>query len=369
MSRPTEIQVNLGSRSYPIYIGPGLLDRAGDILAPFKPSGVHLVTDTCVEGLYGPRVRAGLARAGLLSDGEEAATVIPEGEESKSLEIAGRIFDDLIRRCLDRRSMLVALGGGVVGDLGGFAAATYLRGIDFVQIPTTLLAQVDSSVGGKVAVNHPLGKNLIGAFHQPRAVLADSEVLVTLPVRELASGLAEGIKHGLIRDGAYLAWIEANGQEIRKCQPQALGKLVEGSCRVKAEVVGADEREAGLRAILNFGHTVGHAIEKVAGYGVWTHGQAVAVGMMAATLISERLGLCRPGLTARLKAILENQHLPTSAGGLKTGELMAAMAQDKKRIDGVQKWILIEEPGKVLITGQVDPALVESVLSELGAAD
>lgn len=366
MSQTVQVQVSLGSRSYPIFIGTGLLDRTGEIVSQFKPSAVHLVTDNKVEELFGDKVRSGLVRAGLISVGDPATTVIPEGEESKSLEVAARVYDDLICRGLDRRSVLISLGGGVVGDLGGFVAATYLRGINFVQIPTTLLAQVDSSVGGKVAVNHPLGKNLIGAFHQPRVVLADPGALLSLPRRELASGVAEGIKHGIIRDPAYLQWIEASGREIRKCEPGALGKLVEGSCRVKAEVVGSDEREAGLRAILNFGHTVGHAIEKVAGYGAWAHGEAVAAGMVAATLISSRLGLCAPDLAARLKSLLDGHGLPTGLAGLKNSALLAAMEHDKKRVDGVQKWVLVEEAGQVRITDQVPRTVVEDVLTELG---
>lgn len=367
MTEIREVRVELGSRGYPIYIGPGMLDRAGEILAGFKPSGIHLITDRKVDALYGDRIRAALRQAGLIAAGEEAATVIPEGEESKSLATASAVYDDLIRRGLDRRAMIVALGGGVVGDLGGFIAATFLRGVDFFQIPTTLLAQVDSSVGGKVAVNHPLGKNLIGAFHQPRAVLADTGTLASLPPRELASGLTEGIKHGMIRDSAYLGWIESNGGAIRKCEPEALGKLVEGSCLVKASVVASDEREAGTRAILNFGHTVGHAIEKTAGYGAWAHGEAVAAGMMAAVLISRRLGLCRPGLEDRLKAILEEHSLPASLQGFSRAGLMKAMSRDKKRVDGVQRWVLIEEPGRVRVTDRVDPQAVEAALEELGA--
>ncbi|HRG72494.1 MAG TPA: 3-dehydroquinate synthase, partial [Thauera aminoaromatica] len=280
------LNVALGERAYPIHIGRGLLGRADLILPHLKTQRVAIVTNEVVGPLYLERLRAGLEDAGVRT----AAVVLPDGEAHKDWETLARIFDMLLAERCERSTTLVALGGGVVGDMGGFAAACYQRGMPFIQVPTTLLSQVDSSVGGKTAINHPLGKNMIGAFYQPRLVLADIDTLDTLPDRELSAGLAEVIKYGLIRDPGFLAWLELNLDRLMARDTDALAWAIERSCRNKAEVVAADETEQGERALLNLGHTFGHAIETGLGYGEWLHGEAVAAGTMMAAELSRRLG-------------------------------------------------------------------------------
>ncbi|HUM92348.1 MAG TPA: 3-dehydroquinate synthase, partial [Candidatus Competibacter sp.] len=301
------LYVELGDRRYPIYIGPGLLDRP-DLLRTHVPGRqVLVVSNTTVAPLYLDRVRAALA--GLRHE----AVVLPDGEQYKTLETLDEIFTALLSHRLDRDCTLVALGGGVIGDMAGFAAACYQRGVHFIQIPTTLLAQVDSSVGGKTAVNHPLGKNMIGAFYQPRCVLADTDTLKTLPDRELSAGLAEVIKYGLIRDLPFLEWLEDHIEQLLARDAAALTEAIERSCRNKADIVAADERETGERALLNLGHTFGHAIETGMGYGEWLHGEAVAVGMNLATDLSARLGWLKGEQVERVRTLLARARLPLNA--------------------------------------------------------
>jgi 3-dehydroquinate synthase len=298
------LYVELGDRRYPIYIGPGLLDRP-ELLRPHIPGRqVLVVSNTTVAPLYLERTCAALT--GLRHE----AVILPDGEQYKTLAVLDEVFTALLRHRFDRNCTIVALGGGVVGDMAGFAAACYQRGVHFIQIPTTLLAQVDSSVGGKTGVNHPLGKNMIGAFYQPRCVLADTDTIATLPDRELSAGLAEVIKYGLIRDLPFLEWLEAHLEALLAREAGALSEAIERSCRNKAEIVAADEREAGERALLNLGHTFGHAIETGAGYGVWLHGEAVAAGMALAADLSARLGWLSGEQVGRILALLERAHLP-----------------------------------------------------------
>jgi len=291
------LSVALGERSYPIHVGAGLLDRAGLIVPFLARKKAAVVTNPTVAAFYLDRVAGVLAREGV----EVVRIVVPDGEERKDWRTLNAIFDALLEQRCARDTTLIALGGGVIGDLAGFAAATYQRGVPFVQIPTTLLAQVDSSVGGKTAINHPLGKNMIGAFHQPQAVVADMQTLETLPERELRSGLAEVIKHGLIRDAAFFSWIEAHVDRLLARDPEALEHAVVRSIAIKAEIVGEDERERGLRALLNFGHTFGHAIETGLGYGAWLHGEAVAAGMVMAADLSRQLGYLSQADSARIR--------------------------------------------------------------------
>ena len=280
------LKVALGARAYPIHIGQGLLDRPDLILPHLRTRKVAVVTNDVVGPLYLERLCAGLRREKV----EIASLVLPDGEARKEWRTLNLIFDMLLRERCERATTLIALGGGVVGDMGGFAAASYQRGIAFIQAPTTLLAQVDSSVGGKTAINHPLGKNMIGAFHQPRLVLADTTTLATLPAREFSAGLAEVIKYGLIRDAGFFAWLEQHIDALRALEPGALAWAIERSCHIKADIVAADETEQGERALLNLGHTFGHAIETGLGYGRWLHGEAVAAGVMMAAELSRRLG-------------------------------------------------------------------------------
>src|SRR5207237_6855526 len=277
------------------------------------------------------------------------------------------VFDALLAAGCDRKTILFALGGGVVGDIAGFAAACYMRGVPFVQIPTTLLAQVDSSVGGKTAINHPLGKNMIGAFHQPLLVLADMETLDTLPQRELRSGLAEVIKHGLIRDAAFFDWLEANLDRLLERDPQALGQAVVRSIAIKAEIVGRDERERGLRALLNFGHTFGHAIETGLGYGAWLHGEAVPAGMVRAADLSRQLGYLSEADSARIRSLFERAGLPTAVRGISPARMRQLMRLDKKAKDGRVHFVLLDWLGALLLRGDVPEGAIEHTLSRLAA--
>jgi 3-dehydroquinate synthase len=340
------LNVDLGERSYPIVIGPGLLDDSALLARHIQGQKVAIVTNTTVAPLYLERVAGHLRGAGR----EVVEIVLPDGEEHKNWQSLNLVYDALLQAKCDRKTTLVALGGGVIGDLTGFAASSYMRGVPFVQIPTTLLAQVDSSVGGKTGINHPLGKNMIGAFYQPRAVLADTATLDTLPARELAAGLAEVIKHGAILDAAFFDWIEANVEQLTKRDPQALAHAIARSCEIKAEVVRKDEREGGLRAVLNFGHTFGHAIENGLGYGEWLHGEAVGCGMVMAADLSARLGLIDPASVERVRALVRAAGLPASAPDLGEARWIELMAVDKKNEGGEIRFILLKPLGSPAIT-------------------
>ena len=342
------LNVALGDRAYPIHIGRGLLDRAELILPHLKTKRVAIVTNDVVGPLYLERLRATLEAAGV----RVSAVVLPDGEANKDWQTLNRIFDMLLSERCERSTTLVALGGGVVGDMGGFAAACYQRGMPFIQIPTTLLAQVDSSVGGKTAINHPLGKNMIGAFYQPKLVLADIDTLATLPDRELAAGLAEVIKYGLIRDPVFLDWLEANLDALVARDPAALAYAIERSCRNKAEVVAADETEQGERALLNLGHTFGHAIETGLGYGEWLHGEAVAAGTMMAAELSRRLGWLQDADIERIATLFARAHLPVWGPRLGASRYLELMAHDKKVEAGKLRLVLLREVGRAVIHGE-----------------
>jgi 3-dehydroquinate synthase len=357
------LSVALGERSYPIHVGAGLLDRA-DLIAPsLVQKKVAVVTNPTVAPLYLERVAAALAREGV----EVVRIIVPDGEEHKDWRTLNGIFDALLEQRCARDTTLIALGGGVIGDLAGFAAATYQRGVPFVQIPTTLLAQVDSSVGGKTAINHPLGKNMIGAFHQPQLVVADMRTLETLPERELRSGLAEVIKHGLIRDAAFFGWIEAHLDRLLTRDPEALEHAVLRSIAIKAEIVGQDERERGSRALLNFGHTFGHAIETGLGYGAWLHGEAVAAGMVMAADLSRQLGLLPEADSARIRSLFARAGLPTSARGITPERMQQLMRLDKKAKGGRVHFVLLERLGAAVLRADVPAGAVDHTLSRLAA--
>ena len=353
------LHVDLGERSYPIHIGQGLLGRPELIRPHIHGRQVMVVSNETVAPLYLEQVRQAL------EDFEQQAVILPDGEEYKNLETLNTIFDALLERRFNRRCTLVALGGGVVGDITGFAAACYQRGVDFIQIPTTLLAQVDSSVGGKTGVNHPLGKNMIGAFHQPNCVLADTDTLNTLDERQLAAGIAEVIKYGLIRDAAFFEWLEKNMARLNARDPEALVFAIERSCRNKAEVVAEDEREAGSRALLNLGHTFGHAIETGTGYGVWLHGEAVAVGMLLAARLSALQGWLDEADVARIETLLLAAHLPVKAPGeMDADRFLELMAVDKKVLDGGLRLVLLRGIGQAVVTPEFDAGLLRRVLEE-----
>ncbi len=354
-----EVKVALGERSYSILIDRGLIPRLGELVRRVLPRARRalVITDANVAQHYGSTARAALEEAGF------ATTVakVPPGEGSKSLAQAFNLYTSCVNAGLERSSVIVALGGGVVGDLAGFVAATYLRGIPFVQVPTTLLAQVDSSVGGKTGVDLPQGKNLVGAFHQPSLVVADLEVLQTLPRRELVAGLAEVIKHAVIRDPGFLHFLESHAEDILALNPAVMGAVVERNCLIKAEVVAADERENGLRAILNFGHTLGHAVEASMGFGKWLHGECVAVGMVAATNIARKAGILQePDLPTRLERLLQRLGLPTRLPPeLAPAALMPLMQRDKKVQDGRIRWVLPVRAGETVVTANLPPEAVE----------
>jgi len=353
------LSVNLGDRSYAIHIGAGLCADARLIPDTLLKGKAVVITNTTVAPLYLETVLAALHARG--------ATCIPvvlrDGEAYKSWETLNKIFDELLTHRCERKTPLIALGGGVIGDLTGFAAATYQRGVPFIQIPTTLLAQVDSAVGGKTAINHPLGKNMIGAFYQPQVVIADMDTLRTLPPRELAAGLAEVIKYGFIRDAEFLDWLENNIDRLTALEPEALAFAVERSCQNKADVVANDERETGERALLNFGHTFGHAIEAGMGYGAWLHGEAVAAGMVMAARFSEKLGLIKSSDVQRVVDILVRAKLPVAAPALGVERYLDLMGHDKKVERGRVKFILLHKPGEAFICDQYDTAALKSVLS------
>ena len=356
---PQQVRIALGDRSYDIHIGAGLLGASAswDGLPP--AAAALIVTNTTVAPLYVEPLRAALATRYRSVFG----VVLPDGEGYKDWSTLNLIFDALLSHGCDRRTVLFALGGGVVGDMAGFAAASYMRGVPFVQVPTTLLAQVDSSVGGKTAINHPLGKNMIGAFYQPVRVVCDLATLRTLPARELSAGLAEVIKYGPIADMAFLDWIEANIEALVGRDPRALAHAVKRSCEIKAGVVGQDERESGLRAILNFGHTFGHAIEAGLGYGEWLHGEAVGCGMVMALRLSQKLGLIDEAFVLRMKALIERAGLPTVGPALGADRYLELMRVDKKAEAGQIRFVVIERPGQAAVRAAPD-ALVREVLAE-----
>ncbi len=351
------IEVALGERAYPIHIGEGLLLRA-DLISPHVAGAqVMVVTNEVLAPLYLDALMSSL------SDFDSHSLVLPDGEASKSLEVLNSIFDALLERRFARDATLVALGGGVVGDITGFAAACYQRGIAYLQVPTTLLAQVDSSVGGKTAVNHRLGKNMIGAFHQPRCVLADTATLQSLPPREFRAGLAEVIKYGVIRDAEFFQWIEASIGAVLDLEPESLSYIIERSCRNKAEVVAEDERESGARALLNFGHTFGHAIETGLGYGSWLHGEAVSAGMVLAASLSARLGLIGEADARRVEKLLQRAGLPTALpDALDADRMLELMAVDKKVLGGRSRLVLLETIGRAVVSDDFDrQALCETL--------
>ncbi len=360
-SSVSQVRIALGERTYPILIGAGLLADPGSYQAAPSGGDALIVTNTTVAPLYAER----LARALAGRQRQVHQVALPDGEQHKHWETLNRIFDVLLGHGADRKTVLYALGGGVVGDMTGFAAACYMRGVPFVQVPTTLLAQVDSSVGGKTAINHPLGKNMIGAFYQPRLVLCDLDVLASLPARELSAGLAEVIKYGPIADMAFFDWIEANVDALRACDRDALAHAVERSCQIKAEVVGQDERESGLRAILNFGHTFGHAIEAGLGYGAWLHGEAVGAGMVMAAQLSHALGLVDAAFVQRLTALIARAGLPTRGAVLdahdNAGRYLQLMRLDKKAEGGEIRFVVIDGPGRAAVRAAPD-ALVRQVI-------
>lgn len=351
------------SRNYEIRIGSGLLDDPGSWRALPRAAAAVIVSNETVAPLYADRLRLQLQDVYARVD----VVVLPDGEQFKDWSSLNRICDHLLGEALDRKTVLFALGGGVIGDMTGFAAAIYMRGVPFVQVPTTLLAQVDSSVGGKTAINHPLGKNMLGAFYQPERVIADLDVLDTLPDRELRAGLAEVIKYGPIADADFLDWIEANLVAMLARDKAALAYAVRRSCEIKAEVVGLDEREQGLRAILNFGHTIGHAIEAGLGYGQWLHGEAVACGMVLAADLSVRMQLAHGDVVQRVRALVERASLPVQPPRLGVDRYLQLMRVDKKAESGAIRFVLIEGLGKAGVHAVPDTMIAE-VLAAHGAA-
>lgn len=339
-------QVDLGERSYPIHIGPCLAEQEV-MISTITHTEVVIVTNETVAPLYLDRVESPLKLAGK----KVAAVILPDGEQYKTLDTVNLIFDVLLEQRFSRKVVLIALGGGVVGDMTGFAAASYQRGVDFIQIPTTLLSQVDSSVGGKTGVNHPLGKNMIGAFKQPIAVFIDPSTLCTLPMNEFSAGFAEVIKHGVIQSSDYFSWLEQHMDAIFSLDLDALTTVISGSCEIKSSVVEQDETEQGIRAILNLGHTFGHAIETTMGYGVWLHGEAVAVGILMAADLSHRLGLIELSIVQRIERLLLSANLPVLVPPEMTLDgFLAAMYRDKKVNSGSLRLILIRELGEGFVS-------------------
>jgi len=350
--------VDLGARSYPIKIGRQLFTNPALLTEHIHGRQVMIVSNTTVAPLYLDAV------TGMLADFHFKSVILPDGEEYKTLDTLNTIFTALLENRFNRGCTLVALGGGVVGDITGFAAACYQRGVAFIQIPTTLLAQVDSSVGGKTGVNHPLGKNMIGAFHQPGCVLIDTDTLDTLDERQLAAGLAEVIKYGLIKDSEFFSWLEQNMTALRARDKQALAYAIERSCSLKAEIVAADERESGQRALLNLGHTFGHAIETGTGYGNWLHGEAVAAGMLMAADLSARHGWLSTDAVQRTGTLLRQAGLPTSPPAeMDADRFMELMAVDKKVVDGGLRLVLLKDIGDALVTGDFRQDLLAETLA------
>ncbi len=356
------VKVNLGDRSYDIEIGSGLGNAGARLQGLGLGKKMALVTNPAVKKLYGQKLADSLKESGFLV----MSIDIPDGEQYKNLDWANSIYTALLINGFDRKSALVALGGGVIGDLTGFAAATFMRGVPFIQVPTTLLAMVDSSVGGKTGVNHPLGKNMIGAFYQPKKVLMDPGVLSSLPKEELLSGMAEVIKYGVIRDATFFEYLEGNREKILALDPDALGHVIRRSCEIKADVVSRDEREGGLRAILNFGHTVGHAIETAENY-TMRHGYAVAIGMVYAARLAQKTGLCDASVPDRVEKLIRSYGLPTDLSSLSrkpaATELMSTMQIDKKAEGGKVKFVLPTKIGEVVITKEWDERRLQEMVA------
>jgi len=347
------LSVELGSRSYPIHIGAGLIGR-GELYRPYARGKVAIVTNSVVAPLYLEAVKK--------ATGAATQVIVSDGEQAKDWPTLNQVFDGLLKARIGRDGLIVALGGGVVGDLAGFAAATYQRGIDFVQVPTTLLAQVDSSVGGKTAINHAAGKNMIGAFHQPRAVIADVATLDTLPERELRAGIAEVIKHGFALDASFVDWLEKNIDLLLKRDAAALTHAVKKSCELKARVVAVDEREAGERALLNFGHTFGHAIETGTGYGAWLHGEAVAAGMVMAAELSLLMGQLKKTEVSRVRELLKRAGLPVKGPALAPERMLELMAVDKKAAKGKTRFVVLDSIGRASLRSGIDEGLVRKAI-------
>ena len=355
------LQVALGDRSYPIHIGAGLINQPALILQYLKRKSVAIVTNTTVAPLYLEKLAKPLKDAGV----SVIEIILVDGEAHKNTETLNLIYDALLKNRCERSTTLIALGGGVIGDLTGYAAATYLRGVPFIQVPTTLLSQVDSSVGGKTGINHPLGKNMIGAFYQPKLVLADIDTLQTLPKRELSAGVAEVIKYGLIRDADFFDWLETNIVKLMNLDEAVISYAIYRSCQNKAEVVAADEHEAGERALLNLGHTFGHAIENAMGYGVWLHGEAVAAGTMLAADLSQRMGWLSADEVKRMHALLSASSLPLRAPNLGAKKYLDLMQSDKKVENGKIRLVLQQGIGKAVITGDYDTDKLKQTLESV----
>jgi 3-dehydroquinate synthase len=358
------LSVALGERGYPIHIGAGLVGEAALYAPHVAGAAAAVVTNPVVAPLYLARVRAALEATGA----RVVPVVIEEGEQAKRWQVLEQVFDNLLAARCGRDSVIVALGGGVVGDLAGFAAATYQRGVAYLQVPTTLLAQVDSSVGGKTAINHARGKNMIGAFYQPRAVIADVATLDTLPDRQLRAGLAEVIKHAAALDAGFFGWLEVNIEALLKRERAALVHAVRRSCELKAAIVAQDERETGVRALLNFGHTFGHAIETASGYGAWLHGEAVAAGMVMAAELSARAGRLAASDSIRLRKLIARAGLPVAPPRIDAARWLELMALDKKSAQGRMRFVLLEALGKAALDSRIEEPLVREVLSASGAA-
>jgi 3-dehydroquinate synthase len=357
----TTITVDLGNRAYPIRIGSGLLAQVSEDIAKLVPAtAAAILTHPHLSQRYATPLIDGLRSRGIRTE----LIFVPPGERYKNLATMGRIYEKMVGAGLDRKSVLITLGGGVLGDVGGFAAASYLRGIPFVQVPTTLLAQVDASVGGKTGIDLPSGKNLVGAFHQPRGVFIDTDTLSTLATRELRSGLAEVIKYGIIRDKGFYGYVGRSLPSLISRQPDAITKVIARSCEIKAEVVGADETEQGLRAILNYGHTVGHALESATAYKRYKHGEAIAIGMVSAALIGEEIGYTPSDVTASITQTLTSAGLPSQfPNDVGNEEILAAMLRDKKTIGGRVHFILCPEIGKVDTISDIPSTAVEAALN------
>ncbi|MGO0061014.1 3-dehydroquinate synthase [Brevibacillus fluminis] len=357
------LRVELGERSYPIHIGKQLLSRVPAFLAEAGVTGkqmLYVITDENVAPLYLEPLLQSLRESGYTVH----SSVVAGGEQAKSFHVFERVMGEVIAAGLDRKSVILALGGGVVGDLSGFVAASFMRGIPFIQLPTTLLAH-DSSVGGKVAINHKLGKNLIGAFHQPLAVIYDTDTLTTLPKREVAAGFAEVVKHGLISSEEFVAWLEEHAQALNQLEPELIATAIERGCAIKAQIVSEDETEQDTRALLNLGHTFGHAFEAIAAYSQLNHGEAISIGMGLAAELAEKMGLCEQGVSERTKRLLARYHLPTEwPDGFDPLDVLEAMRRDKKGVAGRFNLIVPRTIGKVEIVKNVDEALILQVMRE-----
>jgi 3-dehydroquinate synthase len=353
------LAIDLDERSYEILIGLDLRKRVGEFLkAVFRPSRVVIITHPSINSTYGEEVIANCLDQGWTTDIIE----VPEGEVSKSLGQVEKLYDRLLELNCDRKSVLIALGGGVIGDLVGFVAATYQRGINFIQVPTTLLSQVDSSVGGKTGVNHPKGKNMIGAFYQPRLVVTDLQTLKTLPIKEYRAGLAEIVKYGVISDASFFEFLEKNYKDILNLNHDCLSYIIENSCAIKAKVVEKDERETHHRMILNFGHTLGHAIESLTGYSRFVHGEAVAIGMVRAAELSHSMGKCSKEVPRRLETLLKNLGLPVEMPELDPTAVIESLYHDKKTMDNKIKFILVKEIGSIEIVEQVPESEILKII-------